>query len=156
MWCKHKCDNRQECTLSRLAGGTKLGWCMDGSGAIQKDVYKLENWAEVNLMTFNKGKLKVLHLGRNNCRHQHMLGVDCHESSFAEKAAVVPMDSKVNVSQQCANTAVCPCGKEAQQHPGLREEECCWQVGGSRVPLFTWGTSWVLSWAPQSKTDSLM
>ena len=31
-------------------------------------------WAERNLMKFNQGKGRVLHLGRNNPRHQDRLG----------------------------------------------------------------------------------
>jgi len=34
---------------------------------------------------FNKGNCKVLHLGRNNPRHQYVLGATQLESSLAEK-----------------------------------------------------------------------
>ncbi|KAK4831023.1 hypothetical protein QYF61_014911 [Mycteria americana] len=36
-------------------------------------------------MKFSKGKCKVLRLGRNNPRHQHVLGATQLESSLAEK-----------------------------------------------------------------------
>jgi len=36
-------------------------------------------------MQFNKGKLKVLHLGKNNPMQQYMLGADKLGSSLAEK-----------------------------------------------------------------------
>jgi len=51
---------------------------------------------------FSKGNRHVLHLGRNNPRHQHMLGTTRLESSFADNALRVLVDTKLNMSQQCA------------------------------------------------------
>jgi len=58
---------------------------LDGCAAIQRDIYRLQNWAERGFTKFSKGKCKVLHLQRNGPMHQYMLRAYWLESSSAER-----------------------------------------------------------------------
>ena len=83
-------DTGIECTLSKFADDTKLNGAVDtieGKDAIQRDLDKLETWAHVNLMIFNKAKCKLT------------------ESSPVEKYFEVLVDKKLDTSQQCALAA---------------------------------------------------
>ncbi|PKU33022.1 rna-directed dna polymerase from mobile element jockey-like [Limosa lapponica baueri] len=90
--------------LSKFTDHTKLGRVADmpeGYAVIQRDLDRLENWAESNFMKFIKGKCQVLPLGKNNPRHRYTLGANWLESSSAEKDLGVLVD-KLITSQQCA------------------------------------------------------
>ena len=85
-----------ECTLSKFVHGTKLSGAvntLEGRDAIQSDLDKLKEWANVNLVKFNKAKCKVLHLGRGNPWYQYRLEDECVESSPVEKDLRILVDS---------------------------------------------------------------
>ncbi|KAJ7414524.1 rna-directed dna polymerase from mobile element jockey-like [Pitangus sulphuratus] len=78
----------------------KLGAGADapkGTVAIQRDLDRRDKGADRNLMQFNKGKGKVLHLERNIPRPQHKLGAAQLRNSLQEKALGVLVDTKLNV-----------------------------------------------------------
>jgi len=81
-------DSGTECTLSKFADDTKLCGVVDmleGRDAMQRDLDRLEMWACVNRVKFNKAKCKLLHVGQGNLKHKYRLGGEWLKSSPEEK-----------------------------------------------------------------------
>jgi len=89
------------------------------------------SWAQTKLVRFNKGKCRVLHVGRTNPMHQYRLGADLLESSSVERDLSVLVDDRLTMSQQRALAA-----KKANGILGCIEK-CVARIveGGSPPPL---------------------
>ncbi|TRZ18522.1 hypothetical protein HGM15179_008577 [Zosterops borbonicus] len=80
-------DAGLEGILSKFADNTKMGGAVDsleGREALQRDLYKLEDWAITNDMEFNEGWYQILHLGWGNPGCTDKLRNETLESSETE------------------------------------------------------------------------
>ena len=104
-------DSGTECTLSKFPDYIKLCGVVDmrkGRDSIQKDVDRLERWACVNHMKFNKAKCKVPHMGRGNPKYKYRLDGGWVENSPEDKDLELLLDEKLNMTLQCALAAQKP------------------------------------------------
>ena len=64
-----------------------------------RDLDRLEQWVQVNLMRFNKSKCNILHLDCGNPHYHCKLGAVRIEHSSAKRGVVILVDGKLDMSQ---------------------------------------------------------
>ena len=113
-------DRGVKCTFSKFAEDTKLWGAVstpEGQDAIHRDLDRLKQWVQVNIMRFNTSKYKVLHLGQGNLCYQDKLGDERIEPSSAKKSVPVGTDGW----EAEHKSAMCPRSSESQLYLGLHQ-----------------------------------
>ncbi|XP_077638367.1 triadin isoform X5 [Lonchura striata] len=109
-------DSGFQCTLSEFTDDTQM--CdavntMEGRNNTQRDLVRLERWAQVILMKFNNAKCEVLHLVWGSPKNNIRLGREWKEISAGEKDLGLLADEKLDMTQQCVlevKKAICILG----------------------------------------------
>ncbi|XP_054370369.1 triadin isoform X2 [Molothrus ater] len=108
-----------QCTLSEFPDDTDdTEVCdavntLEGRNNTQRDLVRLERWAQVILMKFNNAKCEVLHLVWRSPKNNFRLGTEWKEAKAGEKDLGLPVHEKLDMTQQCVlevKKAVCILG----------------------------------------------
>ena len=94
--------------LKKFADDTKLYREINSNKdceSLQNDIDKLEGWSVEWKMLFNVDKCSVMHVGRQNNKHEYNMGSSKINSIILEKDLGVLFDSNIKFSNQCTVAA---------------------------------------------------
>ena len=97
-------DEGIECTLSKFAHGTRMGGSVNLPGdrkALQRDLDRLDHWAEASGMKFNKISSRCSNLATSTLGNTTEWLEDCVQ----EMDQGVLVSTWLNMSQQCTHVA---------------------------------------------------
>ena len=72
---------------------------------MQESLNKLHKWAEIWGMVFNVDKCKVMHIGKNNSKHNYTMNGQILQKTSEEKDVGILISDTMKPSQQCSAAA---------------------------------------------------
>ena len=84
--------------FTRIVTNKETKWLgFDGQSALQRDLTKVQEWAEKWKMEFNVGKCKIMHIGRKNPKSVYSMGGTELETTSAERDLGVTIDDRLDL-----------------------------------------------------------
>lgn len=127
-------DTNINSIISKFADDTKIMLPVTNqneANVLQQDLDMLINWAEKWMMSFNKDKCKILHLGRNNLKLTYNLGGVLLTETTVEKDLGIHITNKLkpeyHINEMC---------KKANKILGMIGRSLDFKTWGNMVRLF--------------------
>ena len=123
-----------DCMVKIFADDTKAYFPVstaDQHEKLQQNIDKLLSWANQWQLQFNKGKCKVLHLGKNNSVHTYTMDGNVLDSTDVEKDLGVHVDKDLSFDYHIKETV-----KKANKVAGMISRFIEYKDKSIMVPLF--------------------